>query len=166
VIALAQVKNWAISVEAKSDLKEIKFRKGHVPSDNFKYYVSSDGRVYQYSIRGDNFKEMFYHIAHGYRRVRIKDITDSVRRYYRVGRLVAEAFIPNNNNDYDIVNHKDGNKLNDNVNNLEWCNISINTQHAYDNNLVKDRGGWISTPYYKRYVNTEINTEVKKSVSS
>ena len=32
-----------------------------------------------------------------------------------------------------------------------YCNGSINTQHAYDNNLIKDRGGWISTPYEARY---------------
>lgn len=52
---------------------------------------------------------------------------------------------------YDQVNHLDGDKFNNCYTNLEWCNCSINTQHAYDNNLVKDRGGWISTPYEARY---------------
>ena len=68
-----------------------------------------------------------------------------------MSRLVALYFVENPNPlEYDIVNHIDGDKLNNNASNLEWCNISMNTQHAYDNNLVKDRGGWISTPYEKR----------------
>ena len=54
-----------------------------------------------------------------------------------------------------IVDHIDGNKLNDVQENLEWVTISQNTQRAYDNGLVHDRGGWKSTPYSKRYGNTE-----------
>jgi hypothetical protein len=49
-------------------------------------------------------------------------------------RIVAEAFIENNNN-YPIINHMDGNKLNNNVENLEWCTYSQNNQHAVDNKL-------------------------------
>lgn len=135
------------------EIVKITLKDDHVKSLNYEYYISKSGRVFQYSIRGNNFKEMYYHIAHGYRRVRIKDINTNIRRYYRVSRLVAEAFIPKDNEEYDIVNHIDGNKLNDNINNLEWCNISINTKHAYDNNLVKDRGGWINTPYEQRVKN-------------
>ena len=56
------------------------------------------------------------------------------RKYYSIHRLVAEAFLPNPNN-LPQVNHKDGNKENNNVNNLEWCTRSYNLQHAYDNGL-------------------------------
>lgn len=52
----------------------------------------------------------------------------------RIHRLVAEAFIPNLNN-LPQINHKDCNKWNNRVDNLEWCNNSENQQHAFKNGL-------------------------------
>lgn len=49
---------------------------------------------------------------------------------------MAKLFLDNPNN-YSQVNHIDGNKLNNNVNNLEWINSKGNNQHAWDNNLNK-----------------------------
>lgn len=48
-------------------------------------------------------------------------------------RLLAESFIPNENNEK-VVNHKDGNPLNNNLYNLEWCSYSYNSLHGYTNN--------------------------------
>lgn len=48
--------------------------------------------------------------------------------------LVAEAFIDNPNN-YTVINHIDGNKLNNSVKNLEWCSYSDNAKHAWNTGL-------------------------------
>lgn len=54
----------------------------------------------------------------------------------QVHRLVAEAFIKNPMPDkYNQVNHKDGNKQNNNVDNLEWCDNSLNQIHAWKNGM-------------------------------
>lgn len=60
-------------------------------------------------------------------------------KYYSGHRLVALNFIPNPNN-YEQVNHIDGDKLNNNVNNLEWCDSFYNMKHAEDLGLVNNKG--------------------------
>lgn len=60
------------------------------------------------------------------------------KKDFSAHRLVAIHFIPNPNN-LPVVNHIDGNKLNNNVTNLEWATQSENRQHAYDNNLQAKR---------------------------
>lgn len=51
-------------------------------------------------------------------------------------RLVAQTFIPNPNG-YKEINHIDGNKENNNINNLEWCSRSYNIRHAIDTGLLR-----------------------------
>ena len=53
-------------------------------------------------------------------------------------RLVAQTFVSNPNN-LPQVNYKDGNKLNNNINNLEWVTNAQNTQHGYNNNLYHSK---------------------------
>ena len=54
---------------------------------------------------------------------------NSGRKPYRVHRLVAEAFIPNPNN-LSEVNHKDENKQNNRIDNLEWCDAKYNVNYG------------------------------------
>ncbi len=61
----------------------------------------------------------------GYRRVQLSN-----RKRYFVHRLVAEEFIPNPETKPQ-VNHINGNKLDNRVENLEWCTASENQQHRF-----------------------------------
>lgn len=53
----------------------------------------------------------------------------NVRYQMLVHRIVAQTFIENLN-DFPIVNHKDKNKLNNDVNNLEWCTYKYNLEYS------------------------------------
>lgn len=66
----------------------------------------------------------------GYRRVCIN------KKKYFIHRLVATYFIPNIHNK-PIINHKDGNKRNNHVSNLEWATRSENDLHAFKLQLRK-----------------------------
>lgn len=84
---------------------------------------------------------------YGYHEVCLRKDNKNVHR--TVHRLVAMAFI-DNPEDKPTVNHKDGNKLNNEVANLEWNTISENTKHAYNNGLFtvsRDAKGRWSSPY-------------------
>lgn len=73
----------------------------------------------------------------GYKKVRLSK--DGIGANFYVHRLIAEHFIDNPQNKPE-VNHKDGNKLNNNISNLEWVTEQENTQHAHDNGLAEISG--------------------------
>jgi hypothetical protein len=122
------------------------------------YEVSNLGNVRsidRYCIQKNNFNEKYNHIYKGkilkqfknnagYKQVQLSFRYKSIPK--RVHRLVAEAFLDNPNN-YKCVNHIDGNKENNNVNNLEWCSYSHNNMEARKLGLNK---GWKGMTYKKR----------------
>ena len=68
-----------------------------------------------------------------------------------ISRLVAEAFIENPENK-PVINHKDGNRLNNFVDNLEWCTQSENLKHAYATGLRKQEYKKISNEQAKEII--------------
>lgn len=105
------------------------------------YIISSNGEIFcsidnKRMLKNIPTKKSTRKDKYGYERVMLYK---NQKKYYKqVHRLVAENFIPNPNN-LPQVNHKDGNKLNNNVNNLEWVSCSENINHAYDTGLRNDR---------------------------
>ena len=102
-----------------------------------KYMVSSLGRVISLSfpivagnlhyVRRPHFLNITNDI-NGYQSVGLK-ISKNKDKRIKVHRLVAMAFIPNPNN-YPIINHKDENKKNNRVENLEWCTNQYNVNYG------------------------------------
>lgn len=66
---------------------------------------------------------------------------DGKKKTYRAHRLVLMAFHPIENMDEMEVNHIDGDKTNNKLENLEWCTSSENQKHAFKIGLQKARKG-------------------------
>lgn len=114
-----------------------------IPGYESFYQVSNLGNVR--SIRFNKIRNMKSWDSNGYRAVELYLNNNG----YTVGvhRLVALAFIPNPENKPE-VNHKDRNRSNNNVENLEWVTQSENVAHAYRNG-VKPRTTYQNQPFQK-----------------
>lgn len=93
------------------------------------YQVSNFGRVKSLVNNKGQYREKILNpiIGNGYYRVRL--FKNKQNKLYSVHRLVAEAFIPNPDN-LPQVNHRDENKLNNSVDNLEWCDNKFNMNYG------------------------------------
>ena len=103
-------------------------------TDFEKYEVSSCGRV-RNSETGKNLrltiKSGYYHIG-----LTSNNNLEKIKKTFKVHRLVGLAFIPNPENKPEI-NHKDKNKLNNNIENLEWNTRKQNNQHRLIDLIIK-----------------------------
>ena len=94
------------------------------------YAVTSCGRVWSY--RAKKFLKPFDN-GFGYKIVVL--CKDGVRKHYRVHRLVAEAYLPNPDN-LPQVNHKDENKANNALPNLEFCDAKYNNNYSFAKKVI------------------------------
>lgn len=99
------------------------------------YGIEESGRIYNLKTKRELKGSVF---NSGYRFVNL--VISGKRKNYLVHRLVAKTFIPNTEG-LPVVNHKDGNKQNNQVSNLEWTTYSENTIHAYKQGLLETRKG-------------------------
>lgn len=100
------------------------------------YQVSSLGRIKSMpnTKRSSELILVGNDYRFGYLRVTLYKIGHK-RRMFRVHRMVADAFIQNPQNK-PFVNHKNGIKTDNRVDNLEWCTHKENITHAYDNGFI------------------------------
>lgn len=103
------------------------------------YYVTDTGDVYSRNYNGTGrIKKIKPHNnGKGYLVVCLR--CDNKTKQCLVHRLVAETFIPNPDNKPE-VNHKNGDKADNRVKNLDWCTHSENQKHRYV--VLKQKGSW------------------------
>lgn len=93
------------------------------------YAITEDGRVWSYRSK----KFLKPSVASGYLQVNLYN--NGKRTFYRIHRLVALAYLPNPDN-LPEVNHRDENKQNNAVSNLEWCDHSYNINYGTRNERI------------------------------
>ena len=93
-----------------------------IGSDGSIYSVTKDNRLKEKALRPDK---------DGY--IVVKLCFNGKPKLCKVHRLVAEAFIPKVENK-PVVNHKNGQRNDNRVENLEWVTVQENNQHAYSSN--------------------------------
>ncbi|MBS4207470.1 NUMOD4 motif-containing HNH endonuclease [Bacillus sp. FJAT-50079] len=94
------------------------------------YEVSNLGRVRRKAKKDGSCLKPTVN-GSGYETVKLKQDENGKYRTHYLHRVVAEAFIPNLENKID-VNHKDGEKTNNHVSNLEWNTRKENINHAWE----------------------------------
>lgn len=120
------------------------------------YQVSNLGRVRSFKVyKGGKVLTLVQ--RKGY--ITVTLCKNGKSKIYSVHRLVAEAFIPNPDSMRE-VNHIDGNKLNNDVSNLEWCTHLENMRHAFKSGLIERKP---LTPEQKKYISMRTKEAINKN---
>lgn len=113
------------------------------------YYLTREGKVYTTKGKGrkaNSDKVSLYEIygrptQKGYLRIYPRLVSTGKRKDMYIHRLVAELFIDNQNG-YNIVNHKNCNRQDNRVENLEWCSVKHNAMQTLElNHLTRNEDG-------------------------
>lgn len=119
------------------------------------YLVSKNGEIYLIKGKIVPYKLKPKLDKYGYEIVALSN--EYGKKFIRVHRVVALTYLENREN-LPQINHKDGNKLNNDILNLEWCTAKYNVNHAYDNELNKTGiDNWKSSPVIAYKNNHEID---------
>lgn len=116
-----------------------------------RYEVSNTGKVRSLNYRHKGITKELKPTTEGKGYLMVGLCRDGSMKWGKIHRLVAEAFLPNPENKRE-VNHIDGDKKNNVVDNLEWVTASENMKHAFKIGLIKPDPEWgrtLGTKYGK-----------------
>ena len=99
------------------------------------YYISNFGRVKRKYMNGKELMMKLFTDWKYYKYVALYQ--NKKRKAFKIHRLVAIAFIANNNIAYDQVDHIDQNKENNHLTNLRWCNNQLNQMNTSNQNRYR-----------------------------
>jgi len=119
------------------------------------YYGTESGRVFSSSGSHGSLREIFPpKLKHGYHLMTC--YKNGVRHQILQHQFIAQIFIPNPNN-YLEINHKDENKSNNSVENLEWCT----RQHNMEEYFKKERDNGVGVAKHYLIKNIKTGEELK-----
>lgn len=102
--------------------------------ENWKDVIGYENYQVSNLLKVRNNKGLILNISLNNNYYRVGLSKNNVPKYIKLHRVIAIAFIPNPDN-LPCINHIDGDKLNNNIDNLEWCTYRHNQLHAYRTGL-------------------------------